>query len=292
MLTAASQPNGAGGSAISGVERYQKDTQRGNVNNDAAVSSAHGVSTQSEQEKVDQVQLSPAARQAYAAADTPPELPEGNGAGEPAKADDDSEQGATASGDNPSTSPRGRDVTDSAEGKSGDDGVQRGDKNAEKNEQFHLSPAEEQKLLELSKRDREVRAHEAAHAAVGGRYAGAPSLSYETGPDGRRYAVAGEVSIDVSPVKGDPAATMKKADIIYRAALAPAQPSAQDRNVAAKAAQMKIEARAELLAENSAAATAIAKNSLLPPSAPGTANDTAGPEPSTARSTGSLDIVA
>src|SRR5690606_18669390 len=48
-------------------------------------------------------------------------------------------------------------------------------------------------VLELSQRDREVRSHELAHAAVGGQYAGSPSYSFTRGPDGRRYAVAGEV---------------------------------------------------------------------------------------------------
>lgn len=118
-----------------------------------------------------------------------------------------------------------------------------------------LSPEARQLVLQLSQRDREVQIHEAAHAAVGGKYAGAPSLTYETGPDGKRYAVAGEVNIDMSEIPGDPAATLRKAEIIRAAALAPAQPSAQDRNVAAKAAQMKAQAQAELLAESAAAAS-------------------------------------
>lgn len=103
-----------------------------------------------------------------------------------------------------------------------------------------------QTIRELAQRDREVRNHEQAHQAVGGQYAGAMSLTYTTGPDGKRYAVAGEVSIDISPVPGDPQATMDKAERIRRAALAPAEPSVQDRAVAAQAAQLEIEAQAEL----------------------------------------------
>jgi hypothetical protein len=103
-----------------------------------------------------------------------------------------------------------------------------------------------QTIRELSQRDREVRAHEQAHQAVGGQYAGGMTLSYERGPDGRRYAVAGEVSIDISPVPGNPTATLAKAEQVRRAALAPAEPSAQDRSVAAAAMQLKTEAQIEL----------------------------------------------
>ena len=106
------------------------------------------------------------------------------------------------------------------------------------------------KITELSKRDREVRAHEQAHASVGGRYAGAPSLSYQRGPDGRLYAVSGEVAIDASPVPNDPQATLEKELIVQRAALAPSDPSAADRSIAAKAAAIAGQARVELLTDN------------------------------------------
>ncbi len=107
--------------------------------------------------------------------------------------------------------------------------------------------AQEQKQIqELAARDREVRQHEQNHAAVGGKYAGAPSYEFERGPDGRLYAVGGEVSIDTSPVPNDPEATLEKAEVIQRAALAVAEPSPQDRAVAAAAAAMAAEARAEL----------------------------------------------
>ena len=112
-----------------------------------------------------------------------------------------------------------------------------------------LSEQEQQQVRELSARDREVRAHEQAHANVGGRYAGSPTYSFQRGPDGKQYAVGGEVSIDVSPIAGDPQATIEKAAIVRRAALAPAQPSAQDRAVAAEATAIEQQARAELLAQ-------------------------------------------
>ncbi|MFK8042340.1 putative metalloprotease CJM1_0395 family protein [Congregibacter sp.] len=115
-----------------------------------------------------------------------------------------------------------------------------------------LSEQEQKQVRELADRDREVRAHEQAHASVGGRYASAPSYTYQRGPNGQQYAVAGEVSIDVSPVPNDPQATIEKARIVRRAALAPAQPSSQDRAVAAEATALEQQARAELLAESEA----------------------------------------
>jgi len=105
---------------------------------------------------------------------------------------------------------------------------------------------EQLEIAELATRDREVRAHEQAHAAVGGSYAGAPSYTYARGPDGQRYAVAGEVSIDSSAVAGDPQATLSKMEIIVRAALAPTEPSAQDLRVAAQAQAQMVQARVEL----------------------------------------------
>lgn len=104
-------------------------------------------------------------------------------------------------------------------------------------------------LRSLEARDLEVRTHEQAHEAAGGELAGAASYSFRQGPDGRRYAVSGEVSIDISEVPGDPAATIDKMARVRRAALAPAQPSSQDRQVAAQAAQKMSEARGEMAAQ-------------------------------------------
>jgi hypothetical protein len=109
-----------------------------------------------------------------------------------------------------------------------------------------LSEAEKKQVAEMKKRDAEVRAHEQAHATAGGPYAGAAQLQYETGPDGAQYAVSGHVSIDVSPVSGDPKATIQKMQVVKQAANAPADPSAQDHSVAAKADQEIRAAREEL----------------------------------------------
>lgn len=107
---------------------------------------------------------------------------------------------------------------------------------------------EREQIQELSARDREVRAHEQAHAAAAGQYGSSPTYSFVRGPDGVSYAVGGEVKIDISPIPGDPEATLRKAQQLLRAANAPAEPSAQDGRVAAQAAQMEQQARAELSA--------------------------------------------
>ena len=117
---------------------------------------------------------------------------------------------------------------------------------------YGLTEAELKQTKELKARDREVRAHEAAHLAVAGSLAiGGATYTYQRGPDGVQYAVGGQVNIDSSPVPGDPEATLQKAQRVRAAALAPAEPSSQDLRVAAKAAQMAVQARAELAAENS-----------------------------------------
>ena len=101
-----------------------------------------------------------------------------------------------------------------------------------------LSTADLRLVSELKARDRVVRAHEMAHMAAG---AGLVTR----GADGQRYAVGGEVSIDTSPGR-TPEETLLKAERIRAAALAPAEPSGQDRQVAATAAQMASQARMEI----------------------------------------------
>jgi hypothetical protein len=112
---------------------------------------------------------------------------------------------------------------------------------------------------ELAERDREVRAHEQTHASIGGQYASAPSYTYERGPDGRMYAVEGEVKIDTSPIPNDPQATLEKAEVIQRAALSVAEPSSADRAAAADARAMAAEARTQILQSESDAQAAQAE---------------------------------
>jgi hypothetical protein len=117
-----------------------------------------------------------------------------------------------------------------------------------------LSDEDQQKVDDMKRRDREVRTHEQAHKAAGGAYTGSMRLQFQMGPDGKRYAVEGSVPIDVSPVAGDPAATLRKMEVVARAANAPASPSGADRAVAAQASRAMQQARAQLAAERYARA--------------------------------------
>jgi len=110
-----------------------------------------------------------------------------------------------------------------------------------------FTQAEIQLLAELKQADTEVRNHEMAHvAAGGGLITSGASFAYKRGPDGRNYAVAGEVGIDTSPVPGDPQATLQKMQQVKSAALAPASPSSQDIKVASQATALASKALAEL----------------------------------------------
>lgn len=115
-----------------------------------------------------------------------------------------------------------------------------------------LTEEEQRIVAQLKARDREVRTHEQAHKAVGGRYAGTISYEFDRGPDGKQYAVGGEVPIDASPIEGDPKATIAKMEIVIAAALAPAEPSGEDRAVARQAQATRMEAVSELRAERRA----------------------------------------
>ncbi|MFN3305759.1 MAG: putative metalloprotease CJM1_0395 family protein [Candidatus Kapaibacteriota bacterium] len=115
-----------------------------------------------------------------------------------------------------------------------------------------LSPEEQRRLQELKQIDSKVRAHEMAHlAAGGGLVRGGASFKYEIGPDGKQYAVAGEVKIDMSFNPDDPESAIQKMQQVRRAALAPADPSPQDRSVAQQASNIESQMRAKLLEEKS-----------------------------------------
>lgn len=131
-----------------------------------------------------------------------------------------------------------------------DEAQQKQQQNRESREQQAL----EREIDSLMKRDTQVRSHEQAHAAVGGIHAGQPAFEFEKGPDGKRYAVEGEVQIDVSVVSGDPLATMAKMKQVYAAAMAPVDPSMADIRVAAEAMRKYNQAREEAGTQRLAAA--------------------------------------
>lgn len=108
-----------------------------------------------------------------------------------------------------------------------------------------LTNEDKELVSRLAARDTAVRAHEAAHQAAARGLGGAASFSYETGPDGRRYAVGGEVPVSIRPGR-TPQETIANAQVVRSAALAPADPSSQDMAVASQAAQMEAEARQQI----------------------------------------------
>lgn len=111
-----------------------------------------------------------------------------------------------------------------------------------------LSGDELKIVQQLSALDRKVRAHEQAHIAAASGITSSPNYTYVTGPDAQRYVVAGEVKIDNSSEPGSPEATIAKLELVKKAALAPAQPSAQDKSVATAADATIRDAEAEIRA--------------------------------------------
>lgn len=103
---------------------------------------------------------------------------------------------------------------------------------------------------ELENIQREVIAHEAAHQAAAGELGGGVSYSYTEGPDGQSYITGGEVPIKLKEGR-TPEETLRNMQQVQRAANAPADPSGQDRQVAAKAAAIASKARQEIINDNS-----------------------------------------
>ncbi len=123
------------------------------------------------------------------------------------------------------------------------------DEKIEISDEKELTTEEKKDVEKLKRRDNQVKAHEMAHVAAGaGLVRGGPNYEYEVGPDGKRYAVEGEVSIDTSQER-KPEATIAKMQRVKRAALAPSEPSGTDRAVASQASRTEGKARAELLEE-------------------------------------------
>ncbi|MRV71905.1 catalase [Duganella sp. FT92W] len=117
---------------------------------------------------------------------------------------------------------------------------------AARTDKTELTPEQQAQIDKLKATDTKVRQHEQAHlAAAGGLATSGPTYTYQRGPNGVAYAVGGEVNINTSP-GATPQETIARAQRIVAAALAPADPSGQDRGVAARAAQMERDARVEL----------------------------------------------
>lgn len=149
----------------------------------------------------------------------------------------------------------------------------------------------QQQVQQLKAQEEKVKAHEAAHKAAGGQYASSATYTYRPGPDGRSYIVGGEVQIDMSAGQ-TPRETIAKMQIVQRAALAPADPSGQDRAVAAQAAAQAAQAQQEQLQQANAetAQSPLGNDSPAPPTGntpPTLANGT-GNQAVTAEQTGKI----
>lgn len=108
-----------------------------------------------------------------------------------------------------------------------------------------LSEDEQTLVKNLASRDSEVRAHEAAHQASGGGMTGAATFTYQQGPDGKMYAIGGEVSISMK-AGSSPQETIANARQIATAAMAAGNPSPQDFAVASSARVMEMKAKQQL----------------------------------------------
>ena len=69
-------------------------------------------------------------------------------------------------------------------------------KSKESQSSDELSVDEQRLVYELQARDSEVRVHESAHQS-GGASTGGASFTYQQGPDGKMYAIGGEVSVSM-----------------------------------------------------------------------------------------------
>jgi hypothetical protein len=112
-----------------------------------------------------------------------------------------------------------------------------------------LSPDEERLIRDLQARDNEVKTHESAHQSAGGGMVGAASYTYQQGPDGKMYAIGGEVSISTGKASS-PQEAIANAKQIVAASTAAGDPSPQDAAVASSAKLMQIKAEQQLIKEN------------------------------------------
>lgn len=126
-----------------------------------------------------------------------------------------------------------------------------------------LSEEEKRQVEKLRQRDQKVRAHEQAHlSAAGGLAMGGAHYAYQNGPDGKQYAVGGEVGLKV-PDAPTPEEDLQIAVRLERAALAPADPSPQDRAIANQARRKASQARREITEKNTEKLKATTDNGVI-----------------------------
>lgn len=169
------------------------------------------------------------------AAEGPARASEADGAAPEDKVTISSEARDRAEG---TTKAGGRGGGDEKDGKVSADGKQQKPGNGK------LTAEQQRQVVWLQQRDTHVRQHEAAHQAAGGSLTGGATFSYQIGPDGRSYAVGGEVPVRLASGR-TPEETISNARQARRAALAPSDPSAADLSVAAAATELEQAAQAK-----------------------------------------------
>ncbi|MGB5866535.1 MAG: putative metalloprotease CJM1_0395 family protein [Arcobacteraceae bacterium] len=93
-------------------------------------------------------------------------------------------------------------------------------------------------LEKFKNKDAQIRTHEQVHASIG--HTTSPiSYSYQQGPDGKMYAVGGNVRMDTS-IPDDPKAAAFKLDVLQKAASGPADTSGADNMIATQSNLNKI----------------------------------------------------
>jgi len=136
-------------------------------------------------------------------------------------------------------------------------------KEEKKQNSEELSTGEKSQIAKLQQRDAHVKAHEAAHMSTGVAVSGA-SFEYQRGPDGKLYAVGGEVAIDVGGNATSPEGKIAHAQKVRAAALAPGDPSPADLRIAATASMMEIKARVEQAQEKAKENSEVKSNPYAP----------------------------
>jgi len=115
-----------------------------------------------------------------------------------------------------------------------------------------LSLKEQQEVSHLEQIERSVREHERSHMRAARDLAmTSPSYEFKRGPDGRNYAVGGEVNVDASLSGANAEETIDKARKIQNAALAPNDPSPKDQRAAVTARIIESKAYRKLSREES-----------------------------------------
>jgi hypothetical protein len=107
-----------------------------------------------------------------------------------------------------------------------------------------------QKAVEqLKSRDKEVRAHEAAHSTNPELIKiGSSQFDYTIGPDGKAYATGGKVTLSTGNSR-TPEEALSKAEALKKAAMAPGEPSSQDFQTLNAAVAMEFEARNQIYSD-------------------------------------------